>query len=403
MRFVQVLLALLLLTLVPSRASAEQRQFGNIIYTPLSGWYAGGDEGGKLNLLSDLPNDLCEFCYIYLTNSRLGRGNLKTFLKREHLRFVDEDDQGSVTVMGEPSVITIAGHDAVMQGQKVGTDVQILVAVALDDRFELLGFQGGAYDEADLQTTMSVFQDQVAPFFEQLTFVSAGAAPLLPKPQPGEMEGVWWGWSTYSTFGLDMVVRQEMDFRTLVFWPDGYFYDGTPPEGLLPIKPDTLQARADPQYGVYEQSGGALTLTFASGETETLNAEGAGWVDGSKTLTEVEPLADGEKLDGSISSFFFTGFTPGSGLEGGISSASSTEFFEDGTYKGESFGGAFANFTDGGGYTTGSENATGGTYVVQNGLVISTPSDGGPPTAALGLRLDDENVLIGDQFLESGE
>jgi hypothetical protein len=62
MRFVQVLLALLLLTLAASRVSAEQRQFGNIIYTPLSGWYAGSDEGGKLNLLSDLPNDLCEFC-----------------------------------------------------------------------------------------------------------------------------------------------------------------------------------------------------------------------------------------------------------------------------------------------------------------------------------------------------
>jgi hypothetical protein len=394
--------AALLVSLAPTLTLAEQRQFGNIIYTPLPGWYEGSDEDAKLNLLSDLPDDLCKFCYIYLTNSRLGRGNLKTFLKREYLRFVDEDDQDDVTVMGEPSAIKIAGHDALMQGQMVGTDVQILIAIALDDRFELLGFQGGAYDEADLQTSMSVFQDQVAPFFEQLTFVSAGAAPLLPKPQPGNLQGVWWGWSTYSTFGVDMMVRQEMDYRTIVFWPDGYFYDGMPPEGLLPIKPYALQAKADPQYGVYEQSGSTLTLTFATGETETLNAEGDGWADGSKTLSEVEPLADGEKLDGLISSFFFTGFTPGSGLEGGISSSSSTEFLADGTYKGESFGGAFANF-DAGGFTTSSENATGGTYVVQNGLVISTPSDGGPPTAALGLRLDDENVLIGDQFLKSDE
>jgi hypothetical protein len=402
MRFVQILLALALLALAPNPASAEQRQFGNIIYSPLPGWYAGSDEVGQLNFLSDLPDDLCEFCYIYLTNSRLGRGNLKTFLKREHLRFVDEDDQDDVTVMGEPGVISIAGQDALMLGQKVGTDIQILVAVALDDRFELLGFQGGAYDEADLQTTMSVFQDQVAPFFERITFVSAGAAPLLPKPQQGDLHGVWWGWSTYSTFGLDMMVRQEMDYRTLVFWPDGYFYDGMPPEGLLPIKPDALQAKADPQYGVYEKSGNTLTLTFSTGETETLNAEGDGWADGSKTLTQVEPLADGEKLDGLISSFFFTGFTPGSGLEGGLSSASSTEFFADGTYKGESFGGAFANF-DAGGFTTSSEGSTGGTYVVQNGLVISTPSNGGPPTAALALRVDDETILIGDQFLKNDE
>ena len=48
-------------------------------------------------------------------------------------------------------------------------------------------------------------------------------------------------------------------------------------------------------------------------------------------------------------------------------------------------------------FTSGSENATGGTYGVQNGLVISTPSNGRPPTAALALRLYD------DQLLENGE
>ncbi len=392
-----------LLISLAATAQGEPRQFGNTIYDPPKGWTIGKTDETGLSLLSDLPDDLCEYCYIHLGKSRLGRGSLATFLKREQLRFVDPDDQDSVTNVGAPSQMQLAGHEAAMQGIKVGSDLQILIAVSLGDRFELFGFEGNAYDEDDLQESMSVFQSQVVPFLEGLTFVSAGAAPLLPKPILGEMEGVWWGWSTYSTFGLDLTVRQEMDYRTLVFWPDGYFYDGMPPEGLAPIDPDSLQANADGQYGVYQQTGTTLTLTFATGEVDVLQAAGDDWADDSKTLTQVEPLADGDTIAGEISSFFFTGFSPGIGLEGGISSSSSTEFFADGTYKGESFGGTFANFSTGGGFTTGSENANGGTYAIKNGLVISTPENGGPATAAMGLRLDDETILIGDQFLNTDE
>lgn len=397
----KTLLAALLLT--PTLASAEQRQFGNTIYTPLPGWTAGRDDDGELVFLSDLPNDLCEFCYVHLSASRLGRGNLTTFLKREQLRFVDAEDQEGVSLVGEPSTITLAGHDAVMQGMKVGTNLQIVVALSLGDRFELVGFQGNAYDDDQMKESMSVFQQQIVPFFDHLTFVSAGAAPLLPPPQPGAMDGVWWGWSTSTSLGMDMMMRQDMNYRTLVFWPDGYFYDGTPPEGLAPIHPDALQAKADTKFGVYQQSGATLTLTFATGETETLTAKDKDWDDGSKSLTQVQPFADGEALQGTISSFFFTGFTPGSGLEGGISSSSSTEFFKDGTYTGESFGGAFANFDAGGGFSTNHDNAKGGTYLVQNGMVISTPSDGAPPTAAFALRLDDATIMVGDEFLETAK
>jgi hypothetical protein len=392
-----------LLISLAATAQGEPRQFGNTIYDPPKGWTIGKTDEAGLFLLSDLPDDLCEFCYIHLGKSRLGRGSIATFLKREQLRFVDPDDQDSVTIVGAQSQMQLAGHEAAMQGIKVGSNLQVVIAVSLGDRFELFGFQGNAYDEDDLKESMSVFQTQVVPFFEGLTFVSAGATPLLPKPVPGEMQGVWWGWSTYSTFGLDMTVRQEMDYRTLVFWPDGYFYDGMPPDGLAPIDPVALQAKADGQYGVYQQTDATLTLTFATGEIDVLQAAGDDWADDSKTLTQVEPLADGEAIAGEISSFFFTGFTPGSGLDGGISSSSSTEFFADGTYEGASFGGAFANFSTGGGFTTGSENTNGGTYAIQNGLVISTPENGGPVSAAMGLRLDDETILIGDQFLDTGE
>lgn len=156
------------------------------------------------------------------------------YLNREKLRFVDEEDRPSATAAAEPRKLTVAGHPAAMQVLNVGTDIQLVVAVSLGDRFEMFGFQGSAYDDEQRKESLTVLQDQIVPFFETLTFVSAGAKPLLPSPQPGDMDGVWWGWSTSTSIGLDMMMRQDIDNRTLLFWPDGYFYDGTVPEGAAP-------------------------------------------------------------------------------------------------------------------------------------------------------------------------
>ena len=397
MRTSQSILACLLL--VPTIATAEQRQFGNSVYSPPPGWISGNDSDGKLVFLSDLPNDLCEFCYINLSASQPGRGSLEMYLNREKLRFVDPDDRESTKVVGDQTLVSLAGHQAAMQGLKVDGNIQVVIALSLGDRFELFGFQGDARDEETLAESMSVFQNQVLPFFDKMTFVSAGAAPVLPAPRPGDLDGVWWGWSTSTVFGLDMMMQQRMDYRTLIFWPNGYFFDGTPPEGLAKINPDALQEMANPDYGVYLKSGSKLTLTFATGEVEELTPNGEDWDDGQKTLSKVEPIADGTALVGATSSFFYSGFTPGSGVAGGVSSSSSTEFFADGTYTGENFGGAFGNFDGGGGFATSNNGATGGTYTVRDGLVISTPSDGAPPTAALALRVGDD-ILIGNEFLE---
>ena len=400
MVFAKMLPIVLLIMLVPGLAGAQQRQFGNTVYSLPPGWTTGRDDDGVLVILSELPNDRCEFCYLYLSASKPGSGDVVAYLNREKLRFVDEEDKAGATAVDDPSEITVAGHPAAMMALNIGTNIQVVVAVSLGDRFELLGFQGSGTDDAARTESLTVLQEQIVPFFETLTFVSAGAKPLLPSPQPGDMDGVWWGWSTSTSFGLDMMMRQDINYRKLLFWPDGYFYDGTPPDGLAPLHPDDLQSRADPNYGVYIKSGDRLTLSFASGEVETLTAKGKDWQDSQKTLTQVQPLADGTVLVGGISSFFSTGFTPGTGLEGGISSSSSTEFFADGTYRGESFGGAFASFDGGGGFSSGNDGADGGHYVVQGGLVISTPDDGSAPKAALALRVDDENIMIGDQFLE---
>jgi hypothetical protein len=198
-----------------------------------------------------------------------------------------------------------------------------------------------------------------------------------------------------------MMMRQEMDYRTLVFWPDGHLFDGTPRTGTAPPNAAALLAKGESHLGVYDHQGDKLLLTFADGSTETLTADGETWSDGTKTLSLVAPLADGAVLNGSISSFFYTGFTPGSGVEGGISSSSTTTFFPDGSYSGSSFGGASGNFDGGVGYTVSNERGHDGKYQIKDGLLTMIPADGSPARDHLALQVGDKDILIGDQFLET--
>jgi hypothetical protein len=148
-------------------------------------------------------------------------------------------------------------------------------------------------------------------------------------------------------------------------------------------------------------------LTFATGEEERLTLGSDDSItDDNRTMYKVNPLPDGTRLDGGVYSFFYSGFSPGSGIEGGMSGSSSTTFLPDGTYVGESFGGAFGNFVDGGGSTTGGfatssgDDSEGGRYEVRDGLLIQYPANGDAPTQSMIYDTGDE-IMIDDQFLET--
>ncbi len=394
------------LLLWSSAARAETMQHGNIIYTLPPGWDTGRLDNGILTISSDLPDDVCEYCYIYLGTGEPKQGNLLDFVDRVALNFVDEDDREGATVLQQPEMTNIGTMNVGLMGLIADGDPMFVVGFELSNRFEVVAFEAYAgYENEKLDEAIAVFSEQVLPMFASLQFVSEGAASLMPDPVPGDLAGVYWGWHNYTGIGLDGMIRLEIDHRRLVFWTDGYFYDGTPPSGLGPVDADALVAAGDAQLGTYRQSDSTVTLTFATGETEEikLNPDGS-LEDADAQLFQVEPLADGTILNGSVSSFYYSGFTPGAGIEGGVSSSSSTTFYPDGTYTGESFGGAFGNFVDGagdltGGFSTGDDNATGGRYEVKDGLLIQYPADGSAPSASMIFKTSD-GVMIDDQFLE---
>lgn len=390
--------AALILALSASPVLAEPRQHGNVVYDLPPDWSQGALERGVQTLIFDGPDEACEFCYLHIGPGAPATGDLAAWLDGESRRFVDKDERESVEVIQAAEVTSTDPRALALMAQNVDNGIQVIFALEVGGRYEALAFEGWAYDEEEVARSLEFLQSDVSAWIDSFAYVSEGAEPLMPEAQPGDLSGIYYGWHQGFTMGLDMMMQMTIEHRRLVFWPDGRFYDGTPPGGLAPLDAEALAASLDPDWGTYREADGGLELTYVDGRTERLAAEGEGWRDADAVLEPVEPLPDGAPLDGTVSSVFYSGFAPGSGIEGGISSSSSTTFRPDGTFEGESFGGAFGSFDGGGGFSTGDEDAAGGTYEVRDGLVVMTPA-GGPPTAEIAHRVG-EDILIGEQFLE---
>lgn len=397
----------LIACLAAGPVSAQTRQHGNIIFDIPTGWQLGGTrEDGSLILRSDLPKDECKYCVIYITPGTRATGRADAWVAGQTRRFVDADETPEITSLVKPEIMNLKGRPAAVLGQKVDSDLQVLFAIQLFGRMELIGFEASAYDQDDVVEGMRVFQRDVAPMVEGARFVSEGAKPLLAPPEPGPLSGLYWGYSTSWMMGLDGMMSLQLDHQFLVFWPDGRFYEGTPPQGLSTFDPAPAQDAGDMAWGNYQVKDDTLTLSFASGDTSELTLNGDSLVRGEATLYKVDPLPDGTKVDGSLSTFFYSGFTPGSGLEGGVSASNYIRFNPDGTWTHDHSGGASAGFVDGGGTTTGgfatgSKGSEAGTYVVKDGLMIRTPKDGSAPETALIFKSGNE-IMIGTLTLASG-
>lgn len=380
-------------------ASAELRQYGNVIYPLPPGWSGPGDgDDGYATLWSELPDERCEYCRIMMGRGAPARGSITDWLDGRRFDFIDEDERADFEVVQPAAVTSAGGRDAALTMLNDGSDMLMLVAIRAGNRFELAGFKGDSGDLEALEESRAVMSDTFLPWLGLLRFRSEGAPSLLPEPRAGDLGGLWWGHRMDSVLGMDMMLQMRNSYRRVVFWPDGTFIDGTSPTGMAAPDRATLDAALRTDWGNYAHSGDRLTLSYADGRQEVLAREGEAWSDGSYDLVQVALLGDGARLDGGISSISYTGFTPGSGISGGVSSSSETRFFPDGRYQGESFGGAFGSFDGGGGFSVGDEGGDSGRYEVRDGLLIFRPTNGQPRAEMI---FDaGGTVMIGDSFFE---
>ena len=379
-------------------ASAELRQFGNVICPTVPGWSdPGGD--GHVSMSSDLPDDRCEFCRIMVGPGETARGSLTSWLTRNRYAFIDEDDREGFDILQPAEASTLGAREAAMMAMSDGSEMQFLIAIRAGPEFALTGFRAYSSEPELVEDNLKVMTGTFLPWLSLLRFRSEGAPSLLPAPSPGGMDGLWWGTRTDTTLGMDMMMRMDTSHRRIMFWPDGTFFEGTPPQGTARPDRAALDKALLTEWGNYTEQGNTITLTFNDGHSEVLERNGESWSGWGYDMFQVTPLADGARLDGSISWMYYSGFAPASGVSGGVSSSSLTVFYPDGRYSGSSSGGAFGSFDSGGGYAVSNGDEDGGTYEVRDGLVIFQPGDGSMRRAMAAFR-SDEHVLIGDLFLE---
>lgn len=378
---------------------AELRQFGNVIYPTIPGWSEPRYDDGHVRIWSDLPDDRCEFCRILIGRGGTKAGPLEAWLTRNAMTFIEEDEREDYRI-GSPAQMTGFGNrEAAMMGVTDGRDSVLLVAIDAGTHYALTGFYGDAGDDEEIAESMEVMTDTYLPWLTLLRFRSDGAPALLPEPVPGDMEGLWWGFRLDTTLGLDMMMRMENSYRRVTFWPDGTFFEGTPPQGTAQPDRAALREAFNTDWGNYTRDGDRILLNFVDGRSDTLTREGKAWKGEGYDMFRATPLSDGTRLDGSISTMFYSGFTPGSGTTGGVASSSETVFHPDGRFTGSRFGGSFGNFDAGGGFAIGNEDGDGGRYEIRDGLLIFSTERGDPRSAEAVFRAGD-SVMVGDNFFE---
>jgi hypothetical protein len=214
--------------------------------------------------------------------------------------------------------------------------------------------------------------------------VSAGAKPVLGKPTPGGLDGIWLGTTTgYGLNGLEVTTQFYLFSKTGRFVSD--IIAGEP---LVGFDFEKAVRRHSAEAGNYTIANGKITLHYADGEKEVEEFKRSTSNKGEPmlkidnvSLFRITPPADGARLSGTYNSTNYSSFTPGSGVSGGVVSTRTYTFRPDGTFLFDKFAGASANFENSAGDTTGGfatrkSTDDAGTYTIKDGLLILKTKEG---------------------------
>jgi hypothetical protein len=389
------------LPLCAASASAETRQFANIVYAVPEGWKPNGETDGRVELRYD--GDRCTHCLVLIDPGAAGGGPVREW--RDALAAPVK----SMRVLGNPQLRQdrIGGWPVEVMLRQIEDDgrakFQAYFAIDLPQRNELVIFEGSARDEETFNRSLAMLNEAIAPMLNGLRFISEGAAPVLGPPEAGDLKGPWFGTTIRNQYnGLSGTLDLVIDKRLVTFYADGRFFHGIPPSGAGPLDFEGLVASGETGIGNYAVTGGEVELRFADGDVSRMrilndSTISAGHVD----LHPARFAPDGFRFAGVIRSAGYTSFGPG--VSGGVGSESTQVFRSDGTYTDSSFTSASGSFDTGGGFTT----MTGrpersGRYEVTNGLITLTSPDGEPRTTWIILEGSD-GVIVGGQPVSASE
>ena len=372
-----------------SSALAEPRQFDAYLYEQPDGWVKRTIRDNVQSFHSDLPGDLCEFCYLHLGGTVPLTGDLAAAHADAAARFVPAGDLDRVTPLQPPRTLPFPGHDATLAAIRTHRGVFVTIAVDLGAEMALMGFEGRARSNDHLTESLGVLQSHALPFFATVAFVTPDdILRRLPAAKPQGFDGAFWGWQQRLLPTTGGGVVTDVTHRVLILHPDGHFNFEGQPEGGFDRKVMAEARRTD--FGVFTRAGRNITLTYASGRSETLTADGDGWADGDMTLGPVTIPADGTLLTGRLTDLTFSG---GAGGGGGAVAQTAIDFTADGRFVLKAASGGFTGFS-----SAGASGDVRGSYRIEVGRVVMTS---GGERQSLPIIDTGNGYLIGETLLDA--
>ena len=391
---------------------AEPMQYVDVVYDRPDGWTTmikGFDGRDGYRSLSRGSDEKCDGCLMFLTASQSAPADLEALARRAVGTFLLPGDPAA-KISSAPEASDFGRIKLAIGSWRLGDDLLFVAPVRLGDRATVIGFRGPADSPETIANSAATFQSALMTLIGGLHFSPPGP-PAMPPPEPGPLDGVYWGSVTRTTLGMDGMLQMDIQGRTFVFWKEGWFHDGAPDNGLAPpTQAELIPGQGDGNWGTYRIDGKTIHITYTGGGTETLRLSASGGTihDGDREMYPVDPLQDGERISGTISSSFYSGFNPVIAT-GGVAARSYTVFYPDGSYEDRGWSSVTANIKGSGivdppnigGVAAHSTHETQrGRYEIKGGIIRYFPPDGSTGRTDLIYRVGDDSIFVGTQPLD---
>ncbi len=345
--------------------AAERRQAGNVVFTPPKDWRVGPiHKNGWVTIFNKRKDERCRFCFIRIHIGAPAKGSFNAWVRKRMKLALDD---GKVKKNFDTKIVqdeTLGRVHIFARTIKArGDETQMFIAFRMDDRWEMIHFEGEARTADDMKDSQAAMREEFLPILKTIGFVSEGAKPVLGEPTPGKLDGTWFG--SKLRYGVS---QYEIDDVIYTFWSNGRFFEGVPLSGISKFDAQEAIMTKTSKVGNYYLEGERVMLEYADGDEDSLKFDDDAISDGTAYLSKVRLPEDGFRFKGTLSNFRYSSFS--GGVNGGVASSSSWKFFEDGSFESDSFVGTSGSFDGGGGFAISNDtDLKRGRYQVADGLI----------------------------------